>query len=233
MKLFANEEWFGTTEVAFQVPRLRRNKLSTHCTAGCMPSVDEFRASLAGAEPEDLVERWMLVHDAEHLTAADIAYIGAAVSAAYGVSADRVQIWITGSAKLGFSTSEKHREDKPPLPRYRLFGPASDIDVAVVAPDIFDLIWTDISKHSHGSVYFPLKSNKLGDYLVCGWLRPDHFPKNVRLRFCDAWFDLFNRLSINSRFKKRAVKGGLFYSRDQLVRYLSRSVRECIELEAV
>ncbi|WP_291834367.1 hypothetical protein [Brevundimonas sp.] len=198
-----------------------------------MPTVDEFRAALAGAEPEEIVERWMLVDNAVHLTAADISYIQAAVGAAYGVPFDVVQVWITGSAKLGFSTSEKHREGKPPLPRYRPFGPASDIDVAVVAPDIFELIWTDISKHSHGSVYFPMKSNRLGDYLVCGWLRPDHFPKNVRLRYCDTWFDLFSRLSTNSRFKRRSVKGGLFSSKEQLVRYLSRSVRECIELEAI
>lgn len=193
-----------------------------------MPTVEEFRAALADADAGAIVDRWLLAPGAKHVESEKIDRIQSRLAAAYGVQIDDTNVWITGSAKLGFSISEKKRKDAPTLPRYRPFGALSDIDVAVVSPPIFDLVWGELARHSHQQPYFPWASGRLGDYFVCGWIRPDHFPKNVRLRRCDDWKDTFRHLS--GRYR-RSVKGGLFHSVEHLRRYMSRAVNECIDLE--
>ncbi len=77
----------------------------------------------------------------------------------------------------------------------------------------------------------PWDSGKLGDYMLYGWLRPDYFPNDVRVRECDAWWDEFRRFSGSPRFERHQVRGGLFYSREQLRLYMMRSIQECINAE--
>jgi hypothetical protein len=194
-------------------------------------TVEEFRASLRNAEALDIVDLYLLGDGALHVYDDDINYILQSVAASYGVSTADVHIFVTGSAKLGFSVIEKQRKGEPPLPRYRRFSETSDIDVAVVSPPIFEAIWLELSTHFNSAVFFPPDTERLGDYLVCGWLRPDHFPKRVRLPRCDTWSDTFRRISANSRFRTRRVTGGAFNSREHLRQYLCRAVRQCINLE--
>jgi len=175
--------------------------------------------------------RGFLSPGAEYVGQSDIDYIQVQLAARYRIPITEVQVWITGSAKLGFSISEKRKPSAPTLPRYRTFGASSDIDVAVVSRVIFDVVWRDLSLHSHRQPRFPWDSGRLGDYLVCGWLRPDHFPRNVRLYRCDNWWDTFRQFSAEPRFRRRPVRGGLFHSTEQLRSYLSRAVAECIAAE--
>lgn len=196
------------------------------------PTIEEFRASLVGADAGDIVDAYLLSDGALHVSHDDIDYICRSIAASYGVDIEDTRIFVTGSAKLGFSISEKRKKgSKSHRPRYRLFSATSDIDVAVISAPIFDMIWQELSKHFNSAVSFPPNTEKLGDYLACGWLRPDHFPKHVRLSRCDTWADTFRRLSANSRFRTRRVTGGAFNSREHLRQYLSRAVRECIYLE--
>ncbi len=194
-------------------------------------TVDEFRELLKEASAYDIVSKFLMNGAAAHVSDADISHIGSVIGASYGVAASEVDVVIAGSAKLGFSLTEKRKKGEPPLPRYRLFSAESDIDVAVISPKIFNKIWFELSTHFHKSIWFPSDTGKLGDYLVTGWLRPDHFPKNVRLPLCDNWSDTFSKLTRNSRFKTRRLNGGAFQSRDHLNQYLARAVRECIALE--
>jgi hypothetical protein len=195
------------------------------------PTVEEFRKALIGAEAPDLVDRYLLAPEAAHVNVADRDHIASSIAASFGLSVSDLSVIITGSAKLGFSISEKHLKDGTKLPRYRLFSARSDIDVAVISRLLFDQLWHELSAHSHSSPLFPRKAGRLGDYLVCGWLRQDHFPAHTRLPRCDAWADSFRRLSANSRFRRRKVSGGLFSSLHHLRQYMSRAVRDCIAEE--
>jgi hypothetical protein len=141
-------------------------------------------------------------------------------------------IRIVGSAKLGFSISEKRRDGRIVLPRYRLFAAESDIDVAVVCPRAFNMIWHELSQYSHRGKFMPWDSGRLGDYLVCGWLRPDHFPK-ARLRHCDAWEDCFRQISAQIKFGSRKVRGGLFHSFEHMKQYYIKAVKDCIDAEEI
>lgn len=192
-----------------------------------MPTVDEFRAALLSWEPEDIVDRWIVSPGALHVDEQDRAHIAVRLSEAYRRPVERIEIVITGSAKLGFSMTRKAIEGQPSLVRYRSFRPESDIDVAVISPDIFDLLWSELSAHSHSAPRFPWQSRKLGDYLICGWLRPDHFPTNAGLRYCDLWWETFRGLSRDPRYRRHRVRGGLFYSMDELKRYSRRAVIDC------
>jgi len=100
----------------------------------------------------------------------------------------------------------------------------------VISPQLYEIIWNELSRFSFSQPYLPWDSGKLGDYMVCGWLRPDYFP-NRRLRRCDDWWDTFRRLSSQQRFGRRQVRGGLFYNFKQLKTYQSKALIECIEYE--
>lgn len=194
-------------------------------------TVDEFRESLRVSTAFEIVRDVLLPGPAVHVPDHDVAYIRRQIGASYGVDPAGIEVVITGSAKLGFSLTEKRKKGQSPLPRYRAFSAQSDIDVAVISPIIFDKIWLELSSHYHRSVWFPQDTGRLGDYLVAGWLRPDHFPKHVRLPFCDNWWDTFRKLSSNTRFKRRRLAGGAFQSKEHLSQYLARAVRECISFE--
>lgn len=195
-------------------------------------SPEEFRAMLCESDAEHILWNTVLADEAIHVSTEQREHIQATIAKTYVTSAEDVAVWIVGSAKLGFSLSQKRCRDGAMLHRYRPFGPASDIDVAVVSSKIFDQIWHELSRHSHRSIAMPWDSGRLGDYLVCGWLRPDHFPR-VRLRQCDNWWDCFRRLSVDPMFGRRKVRGGLFYSTEHLQQYYIRSIQECIEAEEI
>lgn len=196
-----------------------------------MTIVSNFRKEIIGADPFDIVDRLLLGANPIHVTSSNINLIHTVLSNSYNISSSDIRVIITGSASLGFSIVEKRRKNEPNLPRYRLFSPESDIDVAVISAPIFDIVWRELSAYSHRAIRFPHDSGRLGDYLVCGWLRPDHFPRNVRLRPCDDWSDAFHTLSRDARFHRRKVRGGLFNSIEHLRQYMKRGVSECIQQE--
>jgi hypothetical protein len=192
-----------------------------------MISIEEFRDKVRILDTQEILETFFLCDGARHVSSENIDRIKNVLASKYGVSAQGVRVLITGSAKLGFSISEKMLKDGTVLERYRPFRADSDIDVAVINSGIFDAIWNELSMHAHNRPRLPWNSGHLGDYLVCGWIRPDKFPRYARLRRCDDWWSCFNSFSADSRFGRRKVRGGLFYSVNHLIQYLGRSVNEC------
>ncbi len=194
-------------------------------------TVSEFREHIRRGELDLLLDQVLLAREARHVSAANIQFIEDTLRAKYRVRG-QIDIWINGSAKLGFSPVEK-RIQGGILPRYRRFSADSDLDVVVVSPEIFGAIWDDLSTYSHRSAWFPWRSGKLGDYLVCGWLRPDKFPIEDRPPRCVEWWETFNALTADPRFGRRKVRGALFSSVDELRKYMRRCLRECAIAEGV
>jgi hypothetical protein len=197
-----------------------------------MVTVEFVREKIRNNDLGFLLEEVLLAGDAEHVAGSDVEYIRAMLSAKFGVEAAAIGIWIVGSAKLGFSLTEKRRGSEV-LPRYRPFSPLSDIDVAVVSPPLFDLIWNELSAYAHRVSRLPWDSGELGDYLICGWFRPDYFPIRARLRRCDDWWDLFRSLSADARYGRRKVRGALFHSVEHMKRYQARALHECALAESL
>jgi hypothetical protein len=196
-----------------------------------MLSVDDFKQRLLLGEKDFLPDDVLLGPEAAHVSPTNIDFLKGALSRTFSSRDDiPVDVWIVGSAKLGFATREKIKNGVV-FPRYRPFSGDSDVDVAVISDAIFGTIWHELAEHAHRAIRMPWNSQYLGDYLVCGWLRPDHFPNQVRLRHCDAWWDLFRRLSTERRFGPRRIRGGLFADISHLRRYLNRSIEECEQAE--
>lgn len=187
-------------------------------------TVDQFKSLLELKSDAEIVDEVLLSPGAAHINEASILHIRKRLQEVFLVENGDVTVHVVGSAKLGFSLIEKQVSGKH-LPRFRAFGLASDVDVAVISGPIFDAIWGELSTHAFASAWrLPWDSGKLGDYLVHGWLRPDYFP---RVRRCDNWWDLFRRLSVDARFDRHRVRGGLFYSLDHLRQYQQLGVADC------
>ena len=196
-----------------------------------MVTVSEFCNQLTSCTTDDIVERYLLSGTAVHVSSDTKNIIGKRLCEKYRVSLGELTLYIVGSAKLGFSLVEKGRNGGLILPRYRQFGPHSDIDVAVIHDDIFDLVWRELSDYVFNRPFLPWDSGRLGDYLVGGRIRPDHFPKNVRLQRCDDWWEAVSNLSIEVFSGRRKVRAGLFRSKYVLSKYLGRAVHECKNVE--
>lgn len=188
---------------------------------------EEFCNQLLSNDIDELVDNVLLSGNVVHFDNDKQRQVSRAICDKYEVSSADLALHIVGSAKLGFSISEKKKKDGTLLPRFRPFSPESDVDVAIVSERVFESIWDELSCHAHRSPWMPWDSGKLGDYMVYGWLRPDHFPKNVRLRKCDDWWDVFRQLSADSRFGRRTIRGALFHSQEHLRRYQLRGLYEC------
>lgn len=194
---------------------------------------DEFRRSIKEREFEDCLNDILLNDTAIHVTQEQIQFIKEKIAEKFKIDLSEIRIIVVGSAKLGFSITEKWQKDKPPLPRYRLFNATSDIDLAIISEPLFDSIWKEISTYSFNRPRFPWVANKFGDYLTCGWIRPDHFPKSTLLRRCSDWWSIFTFLSSRQILGRRKIRAGLFYSFEQLQSYQRKSLQECITFENI
>jgi hypothetical protein len=200
-----------------------------------MPSLTaaELKSQLLTTDLEDFVDSVVLSDGSPHFSPQQVLHVATALSAKFSTELTSENIRIIGSAKLGFGLFKKKTKEGEILPAFRAFRPDSDIDVAVICPQLFDLIWDELSTYANSTPWMPWNSGRLGDYMVYGWLRPDHFPKHVRLRRCDDWWDVFHALSADSRFGRRTIRGALYHSREHLRKYQLRGLNQCkLELES-
>jgi hypothetical protein len=195
-------------------------------------TVDDLKTQIRSADLEEFVDSVVLTTESPHFSSDQIRHVSTSLAAKFSIEIDSVQIRVVGSAKLGYGLFKKRTKTGEVLPAFRPFRPESDIDLAIISPHLYEIIWDELSTHANNFPWMPWDSGKLGDYMVYGWLRPDHFPKNIRLRRCDDWWDVFRALSSDSRLGRRSIRGALYHSLDHLRRYQLRGLNQCrAELE--
>lgn len=121
------------------------------------------------------------------------------------------EIYITGSGKLGFSP-HKNKD----------FDLDSDIDVAIISENLFDIIMFKILQFQ-----MSLKANRRTltqhelkmyheflEYVAIGWIRPDKLPLSFQMSdLKQSWFDYFESISYNkSEVGDYKVAAGVFKS---------------------
>lgn len=134
------------------------------------------------------------------------------------------EIFITGSAKLGFSPFKE-----------KLFDYDSDIDVAIVSESLYDKIMMSI----HG-YQMELRENRKAvtaheleryhrflEYGAIGWMRPDLLPTSFRvIELKQDWFDFFDSISHGkSEVGNYKVSAGAFKSYYHLEAYILSGLR--------
>ncbi|MFT6909246.1 MAG: hypothetical protein ACJAS1_005962 [Oleiphilaceae bacterium] len=150
----------------------------------------------------------------------------------FGISFN--DIYITGSAKLGFSPHKK-----------TTFSLDSDIDVAIVSQELFDKIMESIRvyqmrlRDSRISVTQSeiKKYHKFLEYGAIGWMRPDHLPISFRVRELKGnWFKFFDSISYGkSEVGNYKVNAGVFKTYRHLEQYTfsgMESLARALKVEA-
>ena len=147
------------------------------------------------------------------------------------------EVFITGSAKLGYSYYKSKSFDKN-----------SDIDVAIVSSDLFNEIMLRVEDFQwmirRGAIYLNMEQlaqyHKFLKYLAIGWIRPDKLPNELlrndkHLR--NEWFDFFKSISNGkSEVGNYKVTAGVYKSYKHLENYVFYGVRDkysMIKLETI
>lgn len=112
-------------------------------------------------------------------------------------------VYMTGSAKLGFSIA--------PQKLWKKIGDDSDIDIAIISEKLFDTFWIDLLDFRIGltsrTKQDDIAYRKFLEYFFKGWLRPDLFPFKYKNR--NAWFDFFKSISYKD-YDKRKISCAIF-----------------------
>lgn len=134
------------------------------------------------------------------------------------------EIFITGSAKLGFSPHKR-----------KIFDFDSDIDVALISSTLYDQLMDFIHDYQ-----MELRENrkavstdeirryhKFLEYSAIGWMRPDLLPTSFQVdQLKNNWFAFFDSLSHGkSEVGNYKVTAGAFKSYGHLERYAVSGLR--------
>lgn len=128
------------------------------------------------------------------------------------------EVYITGSAQLGFSPLKKKEFDYD-----------SDIDVALVSNDLFNKFMEIIRGYQmnyrrHRDIPSEKELKKYHEFLeytALGWIRPDLLPLSFQIKnLKNEWFEFFNSISYNnSEVGDYKVSAGIFKSYYHLEEY--------------
>ncbi|PZU29892.1 MAG: hypothetical protein DI584_01535 [Stenotrophomonas sp.] len=128
------------------------------------------------------------------------------------------EVFITGSAKLGFSPHKR-----------KMFDLDSDIDVAIISSSLYDRIMSSIGDYQmelrdnrKAVSYNEIKGyHKFLEYGAIGWMRPDLLPTSFRVdEIKQDWFGFFDSISHGrSEVGNYKVTAGAFKSYGHLEKY--------------
>lgn len=135
------------------------------------------------------------------------------------------EIYIVGSAKLGFSP---HKQKE--------FDLNSDVDVAVVSSALFDQIMEVIRGYQmelRGARRKVSESeinlyHQFLEYVAIGWIRPDKLPLSFQIsELKNNWFEFFDSISYGrSEVGNYKVAAGVYKSYHHLEMYLVSGMKE-------
>ncbi|MFF6785507.1 hypothetical protein [Streptomyces sp. NPDC012510] len=127
-------------------------------------------------------------------------------------------IFVVGSAKLGFSISPKKR--------YRLFGDTSDIDIAIVSHDLYERVWHETHEYMESGAYWHSRRD-FEKYLAWGWIRPDKLPGGPTFKFTDTWWNFFRSLQQSRRYGPYKIAAAVYHDMSFLAKYQMGAVAAC------
>ena len=135
------------------------------------------------------------------------------------------EVYITGSAKLGFSPYKR-----------KIFDYDSDIDITIVSSRLYEEIIEKIRLYqmelrkarisistSEQNTY-----HRFLEYTALGWIRPDKLPISFNIKeFKNDWFDFFKSLSYNkSEIGNYKASAGVFKSYFHFEHYILDGYKE-------
>jgi hypothetical protein len=199
-----------------------------------MPALDavEFAELLANQPLEDLAREYVFGGVPFVFEGDEPSWQLLRTHLAQNLGINQADIYVVGSAKLGFSLS--------PNGFPRAFSEESDIDIAVVSAELFDKAWHSILDWNYPRRY-RLKGVDLAwarlrqEDVYWGWFRvqglgharisrPASLASIRTLR--TAWFNAFRSLALYPAFASRDVSGRLYRTLDHAVKYTTSGLEQ-------
>ncbi len=142
---------------------------------------------------------------------------------------DVANVLIVGSTKLGFTLVDKDMGAKTPRPAFSPFSYSSDVDVAIIAPELFDHIWKLCFQFWHTSGYRSAltmwnSGHSFREYIFRGWMRPDKLPSEADVSYTRLWFEFFRSLMSERAAGDHIIRAGLYRDEYFLRHYQSVAV---------
>lgn len=193
-----------------------------------MTTIEEFKNKLQDATITDLdiVQGCITPGSAFAFQGDDEKYFKLKKRIALEFGLNPQKVIMVGSAKLGFSIS--------PGKLWQPFNDDSDIDMAIISPELFDRFWKELYDFNIDLTSRSEKEDKqyrdFLSYFFRGWLRPDMFPFSYEGRA--AWFEFFKSISYGD-YGNHKVTGAIFRNDDFYESYQTRNIRNirAIQLE--
>jgi predicted nucleotidyltransferase len=192
-------------------------------------NLEEFYSKISEVESREKLNdfcRKFILHGTPHIFHSredDFYEFRRRIAEKFGISFH--EVYITGSAKLGFS----------PLKQTE-FSYDSDIDVAIVSEELFNKIMETVRQYQMRlraarlavSLQEIKMYHKFLEYTAIGWIRPDMLPVSFQVSELKTdWFDFFASLSNGkSEVGNYKVSGGVFRTYRHLEIYSLESMEK-------
>ncbi|HHI4977825.1 TPA: hypothetical protein ACP5VL_000436 [Vibrio parahaemolyticus] len=181
-------------------------------------SLEAFKNKIRDSDPETLAEEWFF-KDSVH-SIKDSNDYGSFKGLIKNDYSDATDIAIMGSGNWGFSLN--------PDKAFRAFHEHSDIDVAIISPKDFELIWEDIRVYHRKKYYSISYKNKQsllrnGQNVYSGFVSPKWNPNRKSQHRYNYEINTHNYSNQLVDFKK--VNMMFFKSLNEVVDYYVRSIR--------
>ena len=175
------------------------------------------QALVAEASDEAIVEQFVLHGQSFAVDDSASFQIKQRIAQQFGLNV-LTDIFVVGSAKLGFSIS--------PRKRWKHFGDQSDVDVAIVSHDLYETVWHEVHDYAMSGAYWP-EREKFIKYLFQGWIRPDYLPSTKSFPFSSQWWEFFRGLKAQQLAGPYKIAAGLYHDFHFLKKYHATAVAGC------
>lgn len=171
-----------------------------------METLDELKTLLSQKTIPEIIHRYLLSREPVCFQKSPDAVYDLQRSLSEHFRVHTKNIEIVGSAKLGISLN-------PSASRYgKKYDEESDIDLVVVSGELFDKAWHELTKLDGARHTLNEKERSLLDecnnLIHRGYISPDKLP--IRMDFSKNWWGVFEKLSNQEKYEKRAIRGRLF-----------------------
>lgn len=169
---------------------------------------------------EDLVRKHITTGTPTEVSRDEYFELRNLVAKAFGLHPNAIVL--VGSCRQGFSIAPKKR--------WNAAHSGSDLDLAIVSTERFDVYWDDVFAYSRVDRAWQRsrRYKRFVGSLFRGWIDPRWLPPVPRFEQAAHWVDFFDTLMQSRRFGTRRISARLYRTWLRLDAYQQISVEKCI-----
>src|SRR5262249_38426705 len=155
----------------------------------------------------EIVQKHILTGSPVALTADDYFALRHEVARQFGIHS--VEVVLVGSCRIGFSLTDKTKQNRP---RYSRLRAGSDLDLVVVSARLFDQLLDAVFEYSQTNLAFSKSPEgvRFRNMLFRGWIEPRGLPPVRRFELSHDWVQFFDGLGRDRRFGNRRATARVY-----------------------